>query len=403
MSKNWKSITLSLLATSMVFLSCKKQYSTDEVLPTSYYPSVVVGSNNQVLYALNPTTGEKNWELGLSSPIIASPILYKGFVYAASSTADTIYKINSKTGQLVKRITFSGGGTGVVGTPIADGKLIYVPSKSGIISAIDTGTYATTWSYTTSGPIESSPTIFGGDIYIANSVGSIYRFEKTTGTTAPAPASPSPTWTINAAGAVFISSPAVAAPYLFVGSMSDSNMYCAYLDAPGGSSMGTVRWTYKAQGGIKSSPAAYGGTCIFGANDFKLYCLDTAIDPSMGVYVPDVRWIDTVMHSEITSSPFAYNQTIYVGCKDYNIYAVKVINGAVKWQYSTNGVVTSSPLVYNGSVYVGSYDKYLYALDTGRGTLKWKTNVNGQIDCSPMIDDFTKSTGYNSQISGLTN
>jgi outer membrane protein assembly factor BamB len=80
-----------------------------------------------------------------------------------------------------------------------------------------------------------------------------------------------------------------------------------------------------------------------------------------------------------------------------------MINGSAKWTFSSNGVITSSPLAYNGTVYVGSFDKYLYALDTARGTLKWKANINGQIECSPVIDDLTKLTGHNSQISGYTN
>lgn len=403
MRKRWLYIALPFLAATASIVSCKKEYSSDEVLPTSYSPSVVVGNNNNVLYALNPQTGEKNWEIGLSSPVIASPILLKGSVYACSSQRDTLYKIDAKTGKMLRKITFAGGDQGVIGTPIADGKLIYIPTYGGKIVAIDTTDFTEKWSYAIGGNIESSPTVHNGNIYIANTVGNVYCFEKTNGNTTGPGSSASPTWTLSVTGAKFVSSPAIAEPYLYVGSMSDSNMYCVYLNPPGGGGTGALRWTYKCKGGIKSSPAAYGGTCIFGANDFRLYCLDTTIDPMMGITVPEPRWIDTFMTSEITSSPFAYNQTIYVGCKDYKVYALKVINGAPKWIYSTNGIITSSPLVYSGTVYVGSFDKYLYALDTGRGTLKWKTNTNGQIESSPMIDDFTKTTGFNSQISGLTN
>jgi outer membrane protein assembly factor BamB len=232
-------------------------------------------------------------------------------------------------------------------------------------------------------------------VYITNTTGSIYCLEKTFGNdVGSGPAIPK--WYLDIPGAKFVSSPAVAEPYLYVGSLSDSNMYCVDLDTA------YVRWTYKTKGGIRSSPAAYGGTCIFGANDFRVYCLDTTIDPLMGIYTPEARWIDS-MHSEVTSSPYAANQTVYVGCKDYRVYALRVINGSIKWSFSSNGIVTSSPVVYNGTVFVGSYDKYLYALDTLRGTLKWKTNINGQMDCSPVIDDFSKLTGYNSQISGYTN
>lgn len=400
MPSRWSHLLLSLAASALLFASCKKEYSPDTVLPIEYSPSIVVGSNNQVLYGINPQTGEKNWELGLSFPVKASPILYKGSIYLVSSYRDSVLKINAKTGEVTKKFAY-GGGVGTVSTPIADANLLYIGSSNGTLYAIDTGTGIAKWSYATTGPIESSPTIFNGNIYIANTLGSVYRLEKTLGTTAGSgPATP--TWTRTIPLAKFVSSPAVAAPYLYVGSLSDSTMYCIFLDDPLGHDTSEIRWRFKALGGIRSSPAAYGGTCIFGANDFRLYCLDTTIDIPNGVTTPEARWIDS-MHSEVTSSPYASNQLVYVGCKDYRLYALKIINGAVKWSFSSNGIITSSPVVYNGTVYVGSYDKNLYALDTTRGTLKWKYNVNGQIDCSPVLDDFSKLTGYNSQISGYTN
>lgn len=393
MPQPWSKVLLSLAASALLVTACKREYSPDTVLPIEYSPSIVVGSNNQVLYGINPATGDKNWELGLSFPVKASPILYNGSVYLLSSNRDSVIKINSRTGEVTKKFSF-GGGVGATATPIADGKYLYIAATSGRLMAIDTGTGTEKWGYNLNGPIESSPTISNGYIYAATTVGSVYCFEKTNGTTTPP--TPAPKWQLDIPLATFKSSPAVAAPYLYIGSVADSNMYCIYLDEP------TIRWQYKAKGGIFSSPAAYGGTCIFGANDFRLYCLDTAIDPVMGQFVPEPRWIDS-MHSEITSSPFAANNTVYVGCKDYKVYAVKVINGAAKWTFATNGIVNSSPLVYAGKVYVASYDKNLYCLDTLRGTLRWKHNINGQVDCSPVIDDFSKLTGYNSQISGFTN
>lgn len=403
MSKRLSYVLLSVVALSLVFGSCKKpQYSTDEVLPPSYSPSIIVGSNNQVLYALHPSTGEKNWELGLSSKIIASPIVYKGNVYVASSVGDTIFKINSKTGELIDKITYSGGGAGAKATPIADEDLLFVASMNGGFYVINLSDGTTKWSVFGDGPIEASPTIHNGFVYFATSVGTVYCYEKLDGTTATLPAPPSLTWSLNIPGASFVSSPAVGEPYLYVGSITDSNMYCMYLESPTASTTGGLRWSYKTKGGIRSSPAAYKGTCIFGSNDFRVYCLDTAIDPDNGIYTPEARWVDS-MHSEVTSSPFPYEQVVYVGCKDYRLYALDILAGRVKWSFSSNGIITSSPLAYGGSVYVGSYDKYFYALDTARGTLRWKSNINGQIDCSPVLDNLSKTTGYNSQISGYTN
>jgi eukaryotic-like serine/threonine-protein kinase len=399
MPQRWSYVLLSLLASSLIFGSCKPKISSDDPSPVVYSPNVIIGSNNQVVYALNPTTGVKSWELGLPCQILASPIVYKGSVYIASSNRDTIYKVNSRTGEITKKITFGNGSAGVKATPIADGNLLYVAGMSGTLFAIDTGSYNTKWSYTANGPLESSPTIYNGSIYFASTLGTVYRMEKTTGNITPGDP-PVPTWSLNISGAKFVSSPAIGDPFLFIGSVNDSNMYCLLLDVPGGGGTGVEYWRYKTKGGIRSSPNAYKGTCIFGCDDFTVYCLDTGLAPF--TTVPDLRWKTTVA-SEVTSSPVGYNQTVYVGCKDYKLYALKIADGKVKWSFSSGGIITSSPLPYNNMVYVGSYDKYLYALDSARGTVKWKSNINGQIDCSPVLDDLTKLTGYNSQISGYTN
>ena len=411
--KTWSRVLLSLLATSLLFTACKKEYSKDETLPAVYSPSIIVGSDNQVIYALNPANGDKNWELAMSSPIIASPIVYGGMAYIANSTRDSIYKVNAKTGEVVQRITFSGGGAGVTATPIADGNLLYVASLDGAIYAIDTGSYTTKWSYNpNTGGIQSSPTIYNGKLYFATTGGHIYSVDKTSGPNTSTGV-PLPVWDYpglgNVATAKFVSSPTIAAPYLYIGGANDSNMYCIFLDTtvrgvhmPTFPDTGVARWIYKAQGNIVSSPAAYGGNCIFGCNDFRVYCLDSIIDPLMGIMTPTPRWI-AQLTSEVASSPYAVNQVVYIGCKDYQLYALNILNGAQRWAFSTSGVITSSPLVYNGTIYIGSYDKFLYAVDSARGTLKWSKNINGQIQCSPVIDNFTSLTGFNSQVSGYTN
>lgn len=402
MLKRWSKYALSLAAMTVAFGACKPKPNTDDApLPTIYAPSIVIGSDNQVVYAIDPSNGNKNWELGLPCKIIASPIIYNGFVYIASSDRDTLYKINSKTGQIFKKFTFSNGGAGVAATPIADGGKIFVAGLSGTISAIDTGTGTTKWGFTADGPIEASPTINGSDLYFATLVGSVYRFGKEYGNSTHSSTAPvNATWKYHNDKAKFVSSPAIGDPYIFVGSVNDSNMYCLYLDVPDGGSIGLLRWTYKTLGGIRSSPTAYKGTCIFGSDDFSVYCLDTGL--TVTTTTPDLRWRKKVT-SEVTSSPMVYGQTVYAGCKDYNLYALRIADGSTKWQYKTAGIITSSPLPYKGMIYIGSHDKFLYALDSARGTVKWKHNINGQPQCSPVIDDLVKVTGHNTQVSGMEN
>lgn len=408
----WKKILLSLSAAAFLFTACKKNMSNDNPLPTSYYPSIIMGSDNFVLYALNPGTGAKNWEYSMPTDTFnvpvgwryfkPSPLIYNNMVYQVSVSSDTIYKLNAKTGALVKKMVLPGH-TSVpypgkfftcMATPMADAGIIYLATTNDTIYAIDTGTATIKWKYGAESSLLASPVIYNGKVYIATSAGHVICLDKNIGPDATG----YPVWDWPGKGAVtptvsFISSPAISDPYLYVGGAKDSNMYCIYLKGTNHVTpdTGILRWTYKTLGNINSSPTAYAGMCIFGCNDFYVYCVDSQTAGTNWKF-----WAG----SQVNSSPIISNQVVYIGSYDYNLYALNIINGLQKWRFSTKGLIKSSPLPYNGNVYVGSYDGYLYAVDSAFGVLKWSFKINGNIECSPAIDDYT-GMQYNSGISGF--
>ncbi len=391
MLHSWSKIVLSVCTASLLLSACGKKQSDDAPQTTSYSPSVIIGSDNGVLYAYQPTTGIKNWELGLPSSIYASPLLYNEMLYVGTiklppfvGNCDTLYKINANTGVLIKKMTIAGASPfSIKATPIADGKLIYLATTNNNLYAIDTGSGAVTWTFPADGPLESSPAIYNGQVYFASTAGTIYCVDKTNGNL---------TWSYSVgAPKSFTSSPSICPPFLYIG-CSDSAMYSMYLTSP--TTTGINKWIFKTGGAINSSPAAAAGKCIFGSNDFKVYCVDT----STGLKI----WSDST-NSNINSSPVIYGQVVYIGSNDYNLYALNIINGGVKWKYATNGLIKSSPLCYKGTIYIGSYDKYFYAIDSAAGTMKWYNNVNGQMQCSPVLDDLSRTNNFNSQVSGYTN
>ena len=422
MVQQWRSILLSLSAISLLIASCGKKISKDDPLPVTYSPSVIINSDNQVMYAYDPISGTKHWELSFAylphisgTDYTPSPVCYNGKIYMAAVNSDTIYKINGKTGIIELKIHEDFQSYSSIATPAVDGKNIYLAGLNGYIYAVDTNGELQ-WKYNTGSAIESSPTIYNGQVYVATTGGHVLSLDKVNG---PDGITGMPTWDYPGVGvnmpmpARFVSSIAVGDPYLFVGSVSDSNMYCIYITPPDFAPptppvppyTGFLRWTYKTNGKILSSPAAYGGYCIFGSTDYYLYKLDTTIDPYnpiLPVFTPRPVW-KTHTSSQIFSSPLPSHQVIYVGSSDQNLYAVNILNGSVKWACHTNGLIKSSPVVYGPYVYIGSYDKYLYAVDTATGSVKWSANTNGTIECSPIIDNLTSTYGFNSQISGLTN
>jgi eukaryotic-like serine/threonine-protein kinase len=409
MSKRWRNLLLTLSAGSVIFAGCKPgSMSHDNPIPESYHPSVVLSSDNQVVYAIDPATGKKNWEYSLpqitTSPAVEfapSPLIYHDMVYMASVNSDTIYKLNAKTGILIaKLVTNPYYNFTMQSTPIADGALLYLATTNGTVYAIDTGTGLVKWQFscpTDLTPYIASPVIYKNNIFVASTGGHVYCIDKVNG---PDATTGYPIWDYPGWGlidtAIFVSSPTISYPYLYVGSTLDSNMYCMYVDpwpdpvTPVTPTSGIQHWRFKTLGSIKSSPTSYAGMCIFGCNDFYVY----AVDSQTGLMDWKFR-----TSSQVNSSPIIDNQVVYIGSYDYNLYALNIINGGMKWKFATKGLIKSSPLPYKGNIYVGSYDGYIYEVDSATGVQKWNFKINGNIQCSPAIDDYS-GTQINSGISG---
>ena len=422
MAKHWSKFLLSLSAASVLLGGCKKNtFSKDDPLPPTYSTSVIINSDNQVLYAYDPNSHKRNWELSFAylpavpnTHYTPSPVLLNGYIYMATVNSDTLYKIESKTGVIAKKISNTVISYKCISTPVVDGGLIYLTTLSGYVVALDPdGTVK--WSFYTGSSMESSPTIYKNQVYVATLGGHVFSLDKAIGPDVLG----NPTWDYPGAGvtpafpARFISSPTVGDPYVYVGSISDSSMYCIYITPPVDPApappptpyLGYLRWMFKSNGPIYSSPAAYSGYCIFGSTDYNVYCLDTSIDHfGLGGVVRDTPGVVWKYHtnSQIFSSPLAYNQVVYIGSNDQNLYAINILDGSKKWSMGTNGLIKSSPTIYGSQVFIGSYDKNIYAVDTATGTANWNVNTNGTIECSPLVDNLTAPTGFNSQISGLT-
>lgn len=84
-----------------------------------------------------------------------------------------------------------------------------------------------------------------------------------------------------------------------------------------------------------------------------------------------VRW-KFKTEDKIISSPVAVGGVVYVGSLDKNLYAINTNDGKEKWRFATGGAIYSSPTVYSNMVYFGSLDGNLYALNIADGSVAWK-------------------------------
>jgi hypothetical protein len=116
-------------------------------------------------------------------------------------------------------------------------------------------------------------------------------------------------------------------------------------------------------------PDLEGGVLYFGTGSGHLYALDAATG--------GLRWkfkTDGVVHS---SPALAYGM-VYFGSWDTYLYALDARTGQVKWKFKTENThdamrgIQASPLVYDGKVYFGARDAHFYALDAFTGKEQWK-------------------------------
>jgi len=209
-------------------------------------------------------------------------------------------------------------------------------------------------------------------------------------------------WAFKTEGWV-ISSPALAGGLVYFGS-DDKNLYA--VDA----SSGELKWKFATGGPIRSSPAVVAGLVYFGSYDGVFYALDAASGKlkwkfdtpgeqqfaarGLHAYFPRAQVIPDFWDFFL-SSPVVDSGSVYFGSGDGNVYALAAASGELKWKFPTQGVVHSSPALAGGVIYVGSWDSYLYALDAATGKEKWrfktgedKVNFNQVgIQSSPAVVD----------------
>ncbi|MCC9065830.1 PQQ-binding-like beta-propeller repeat protein [Flavobacterium piscisymbiosum] len=93
--------------------------------------------------------------------------------------------------------------------------------------------------------------------------------------------------------------------------------------------------------------------------------------------VSNLKW-KFKTEGKIFSSPIAKNDIVYIGSEDGFLYAVEEKSGSLKWKFKTNGAIHSSPSIFENTIYFGSFDGNYYAVNTQNGKLHWKFKTGGE-------------------------
>ncbi|MCX6664880.1 MAG: PQQ-binding-like beta-propeller repeat protein [Euryarchaeota archaeon] len=308
----------------------RNNFSVSSVLAdTTVYSSTSEGK----LIAVNTETGDIIWIRNIGEHPI-SPLVYNQSVYVGSATGLWRCSLN---GTNLEQLTTSS----IVSGPVASSDFLIFADKNGVISAynltrkqiqwmiaqdmrpteihlaihnnilymniddtciaLDIDTFATLWSYHTTGVIttplryQDDVIYFGSwdtNIYAVNATTGLLRWKYETG------------WGID-------TTPVVTGTTVFVGS-TDQNMYALNREN------GSLRWVYTAKASIHSSPAISNDVVVFCSDDGRLYLANSSTGENKGFFAPGFTIDDNPKNyitTPIISNPVTDENTVYIGVK----------------------------------------------------------------------------------------
>jgi outer membrane protein assembly factor BamB len=269
-------------------------HDTLEFPPTVGYGKVFVAQQKGLFFALDDQTGRVRWRKSLGRCAASSPTIGKGVVY--QSYMHRVECLQDQAG--------------------ADGFLV----------AWDADTGRERWRFD-SAPIESSPLLKNGRLYVG-------------------------TW--------------------------DRNVYAIDADT------GRKIWSFGADDQVNTSAAYWKGRIYIASDGGTLYALSARTGrllwsaQSQSKFGSREFWYAT--------PTVAYGR-VYIGNTDGTMYVFGAKSGKLLWARPLGTYIYGAAAVYERRVFVGTYDGKFYALDAATGDTVWQIDARGAVHGAPTVID----------------
>lgn len=224
------------------------------------------------------------------------------------------------------------------------------------------------WTFPAEGPIDSSPAIYKGVVYVGSDDFHVYAVDERNGRML---------WKTKLGDKVK-SSPAVNDEVLVIG-CEDHKVYG--LDPKSGK----ILWSVQTGDRVNSSPAILNGIAYFGGWDGFVYAVDVKSGTIKWNYPRGKAKPGEIGGGigRITASPAVIPGMVIIPSHTGSVYALSTRDGSLLWKYKTKGKILGSPLIMKGLVYFGSWDKKLYAIDLHTAALRWKFSGQDSFSITP--------------------
>ena len=203
------------------------------------------------------------------------------------------------------------------------------------------------WEAGTDAPVDSSPAIVGGVVYVGTGAGELVALGLDDGKLR---------WRYKAGESIGESSPAVAAGRVFIGDL-EGGVHAV------NASDGKRVWNHKTRSEVKSSPTISGDLLLIGSYDGILYALGAADGKP--------RW-QLKTENYVHGTPAISDGVAYFAGCDEIFHAARLKDGQKVFEASATAYTGASVALQDGVGYFGTFDNQVVAFDVKSRKVLWR-------------------------------
>jgi outer membrane protein assembly factor BamB len=323
--------------------------STDEMNAyLAYGPAV---------YAISLTTNRESWhypqEPSGSATFFAPPAPSEEGLVIVGGYDNVVYALDPSTGGDVRFAwKFEGASDNIIGAPVVAGDIVLVPSADNNMYALDllTGDPIWTQPFSTDEALWSAPLVEGDIIYLASLDHSVYAIDLHTG---------KELWRTEPLNGSIADTPTLVGDLILVGTFNSQ------LVAVDSERRGEIVWTFDTSGWVWGNPTVADDLAYFGDYNGVAY----AVDITDGQEV----WRET-LDGPITTTPALGDGVVFFVTEAGTVYAFETDSREPFWTSNPNlnGRLLSDPAFTGDTLLVATMESecVISAVDTETGALR---------------------------------
>lgn len=353
-----------LITTLFLFLGSVLTACSGGAFAATSWPGLTVESDtaylayNTQVYAFNASNGSELWHFPEKADnkitFYATPTITPDGQLIVGGFDNILYSLNPSSGQI--NWQFTDAKNRFIGGPLATDQGIYAPNADKNLYALDLQGNLL-WTYGTKDPNWAQPALGNqcNCIYLTSMDHYLYAINIKDG---------SLLWQSEDLDGAIVGTPAVSDKgVIYLGTFANEMLA---LNAQDGSQL----WRTPVDGWVWSGPALDNDKLYFGDLNGNLYALNASDGNKLWQLTPDQ------LDGPISGTPLVIDNNIYVTTQSGTIYALDT-DGKIQWQQIVGGKLYGSPISAGDLIMVAPIetDNILVAL-TKSGAQQWAFNPN---------------------------